>query len=49
MSENIHSRLMKRACDLASEGIKNNSGPFGAVIADDAGNVISEAFNMTMI
>ncbi len=32
---------MKMACDLASEGIKNNSGPFGAVIADNEVNIIS--------
>lgn len=36
--------FLKRAIELAEEGIKRGGGPFGAVIACD-GKIISESFN----
>jgi guanine deaminase len=40
---------MKRACDIASESVKNHTGPFGAVIADKQGNIVAEGNNMVTL
>ena len=37
--------LMRRAIELAETNICNNGGPFGAIIADKEGNIISEGSN----
>jgi tRNA(Arg) A34 adenosine deaminase TadA len=42
------SSLLERAIQIASEGIKNGGGPFGAVIAKD-GKVLSEAGNRVVL
>ena len=42
-------KFMKRAKELADEGIKNNEGgPFGAVIVDKEGNIISTGNNRVL-
>lgn len=41
---NIHSRFMKEAITLATENVKNQGGPFGAVIVKD-GKVIAKGVN----
>ncbi len=40
--------LMRRACRLSEESVRNGGGPFGAVIAKD-GAVIAEASNSVTI
>lgn len=42
--KNIDRELLKRAVDIAAEGIQKGGGPFGAVIARE-GVIISEAYN----
>ena len=37
--------LMKQACDLATENIRNGNGPFGCIITDFDGNIISTGVN----
>lgn len=37
--------LMKQACDLATENILNGNGPFGCIITDFDGNIISNGVN----
>ena len=37
--------LMKEAIRLANENIKNGGGPFGALIADRDGNIVSTGVN----
>ncbi len=41
-------RFLKRAIDIAGEGIDTGNGPFGAVIAKN-GRIISEAVNSVVI
>lgn len=42
-------KFMKKAKELADEGVKNNEGgPFGAVIVDKDGNIISTGNNKVL-
>ena len=42
-------KLMQYACDLATDNIKNGGGPFGCVITDLNGNIISTGANRVTI
>lgn len=41
-------KFLRRAIEVAENGIKNGGGPFGAVISID-GKIISEAFNQVVL
>lgn len=41
--------LMKYACDLATENIINGNGPFGCIVTDIEGNIISTGVNRVTI
>jgi guanine deaminase len=43
-----HKTLLRRAIEIASKGIQNGSGPFGAIIVKD-NIIISEASNRVVI
>ena len=40
--------FMKRAIQLAKDGVENNGGPFGAVVVKD-GKVIAESYNQVTL
>ncbi len=40
---------MREAIRLADENVKNGGGPFGAVIADSDGNIISTGVNLVTV
>ena len=40
--------FLRRAIEIAAEGIRSGGGPFGAVIVKD-GKIISEAFNRVVL
>jgi len=42
----MESKLLEKACDLATQSIEKNSGPFGCVITDSCFNEISFGHNM---
>jgi tRNA(Arg) A34 adenosine deaminase TadA len=42
----MESKLLKKACDLATLSIEKNNGPFGCVITDCCFNEISSGHNM---
>ena len=44
-----HEKIMKNACDLASENIIKGGGPFGCVVTDLDGNIISTGTNRVTI
>ena len=37
--------LMQKAIELSIDNVNNNGGPFGAVIADKAGNILATGVN----
>lgn len=45
----IESKLMNLACDLAIKSVNNGSGPFGCVITDSNYNIIEIGNNMVTI
>lgn len=40
--------FLRKAVEIAADGIKNGGGPFGAVVSKD-GKIISEAFNRVVL
>ena len=44
-----HEKLMRRAIQLAANARRNGNDPFGALLADSAGNVILEAENTAIV
>jgi tRNA(Arg) A34 adenosine deaminase TadA len=44
-----HEKLMRRAIELAARARRNGNDPFGALLADNDGNVILEAENTAIV
>jgi tRNA(Arg) A34 adenosine deaminase TadA len=47
--KNNDEKIMKHACDLATENISRGGGPFGCVITDSDGNIVSTGANRVTI
>jgi len=49
LEKETNEKLMRHACDLATKNISIGGGPFGCVIADSNGNIISTGANRVTI
>lgn len=49
LEKEINEKLMRHACDLATENIARGGGPFGCVITDIDGNIVSTGANRVTI
>lgn len=50
MNDRIYDRIyMKKACELSEYSIRNNGGPFGAVIVNNKGEIIGQGHNRVTI